>query len=348
MDKSTKKQKIIVFFISVLAVLGFWKNWRGPFIFNWPIEEIPIGEKVIIAAGLSFVVIIFYYLGNWLIGDVRRVYKTSNQRLNTVSTRWVRFLNPLGPFYNLYRHRDLLRQFVRRDIEGRYKGAYLGLIWSLINPLLMLMIYSFIFSVVFKARWRPQGEVNLGEFSITLFAGLIAFNIFSETVNRAPGIIIANPNYVKKVIFPLEILPVSALGAALFHGLISVTILLAGKLLILETFSLTMLLLPLIILPLLCFSLGLAWIFASLGVFLKDTTYAVGIITQILFFMSPIFYPIESVPVRFRPILMLNPLSGILENFRSVLVWDLIPDWGGGSSRSFFPWEFLLLDICGS
>lgn len=193
----------------------------------------------------------------------------------------------------------------------------------------MLLIYSFIFSIVFKARWRPQGEINLGEFAITLFAGLIAFNIFSETVNRAPGLIIANPNYVKKVIFPLEILPVSLLGSTLFHSFISILILIAGRLLVMGSLSPMVLLLPLILIPLLCLTLGLAWILASLGVFIRDTAYAVTIITQILFFMSPIFYPIEAIPKRFRFIIQINPLSGILENSRNVLIWDRLPDWGG-------------------
>ena len=193
----------------------------------------------------------------------------------------------------------------------------------------MLLIYSFIFSIVFKARWRPQSEINLGEFAITLFAGLIAFNIFSETINRAPGLIIANPNYVKKVIFPLEILPVSLLGSTLFHSLISILILIAGRLLVVGSLSPMVLLLPLILIPLLCLTLGLAWILASLGVFIRDTAYAVTIITQILFFMSPIFYPIEAIPKRFRFIIQINPLSSILENFRNVLIWDRLPDFGG-------------------
>jgi lipopolysaccharide transport system permease protein len=285
----------------------------------------------------------FFYLGTWLVRDARRLYPTSNQRLNIPAIRWVRFLNPVVPFLNLYRHKDLLRQFVRRDIEGRYKGSYLGLIWSFINPLFMLLIYSFIFSVVFKARWRPQGQINLGEFAITLFAGLIAFNIFSETITRAPRLIVANPNYVKKVIFPLEILPVSILGSTLFHSLISIAILIAGRLLIKGSLSPMILLLPLILVPLLCLTLGLTWILASLGVFIRDTAYAVTIITQVLFFMSPIFYPIEAIPEKFRFIIKLNPLSGILENFRSVLIWDRLPDFGGWLIQIFISLAIFIL-----
>jgi lipopolysaccharide transport system permease protein len=292
-------------------------------------------RHLLLIAGLFLGLAVFLYLLIWLIRDTRRLYQISYRRLNTVSIHWVRFLNPLGPFYNLYLRKELLGQFVRRDIEGRYKGSYLGLIWSFINPLLMLMIYSFIFSFVFKARWRPGGELNLGEFAITLFAGLIAFNIFSETVNRAPGLIISNPNYVKKVIFPLEILPVSALGSTIFHGLISLAILTAGRILIMGSPSPVIFLLPLVILPLVLFTLGLAWVLASLGVFLRDIAYAVGIITQILLFMSPIFYPLEAIPERFRFILQINPLAGIIENFRCLLIWDRLPDLIGWSFQLF-------------
>jgi lipopolysaccharide transport system permease protein len=329
MKKSGIKQNTTVVIVSFLALFGLWNTLRWQAILNLPFVNIPLWGGFMLSTGVALIFLGIFYYGNWLIGDTRRLYQISNQRLNIPSIRWVRFLNPIGPFYHLYQHKDLLRQFMRRDIEGRYKGSLLGMIWSFINPLVMLIIYSFIFSIVFKARWRPQGEANLGEFAITLFAGLIAFNIFSETVNRAPGLIIANPNYVKKVIFPLEILPVSTLGATLFHGLISVVILISGKLLIMGTLSPMILLLPLVILPLLWLTLGLSWILASLGVFLRDTGYAIGIITQILFFMSPIFYPIEAIPQKYRFVLRINPLSGILENFRYILIWDRLPDLGG-------------------
>lgn len=130
--------------------------------------------------------------------------------------------NPVAMLCDLWHHRYLLYQMIRRDIGQRYRGSYMGMLWSLINPLIMLLIYTFVFSVVFKARWRPTDEVvPLGEFAITLFAGLIPFNLFSEVVNRAPSIVLNYPNYVKKVVFPLEILPVMALGTALFTSMVS-------------------------------------------------------------------------------------------------------------------------------
>lgn len=328
MDRPKRKQKAVLFLIAFIVVFGLWNAFRWSPKSLIPIRDIPIRSKMIIAAWLSFLFLITLYLGNRLLGDARRIYRPSNQRLKIPSIHWIRFFNPIGPFYNLYLLRSILFQFIRRDIEGRYKGSFLGLIWAFINPLLMLMIYSFIFSVVFRVRWQPQGEINLGEFALTLFSGLIAFNVFSETINRAPGVIVSNPNYVKKVIFPLEILPVSALGASVFQSLISIAVLITGKLLIMGSLSPMVLLLPLVFVPLLCLTLGLTWILSSLGVFIRDTTYAVTIITQILFFMSPIFYPIEAIPEKFRFIIQINPLSGILENFRSVLIWDRLPDFG--------------------
>jgi lipopolysaccharide transport system permease protein len=221
----------------------------------------------------------------------------------------------------------LLRQFVRREIEARYRGSALGIVWSLVTPLLMLSIYTFVFSVVLNARWRGEAEGGQGAFAVTLFAGLIAFNVFSEVVNRAPTLIVHHPNYVKKVVFPLEILPVSALGAALFQALINVAILVAANLLITGTISSTLVLLPVAVIPLIGLGLGLGWFLASLGVYLRDIAYIVGLVTQVLFFLSAIFYPVEAVPESLRPLLYLNPLTTIVESFRRTLVWNLAPDW---------------------
>ncbi|HXJ33713.1 MAG TPA: ABC transporter permease [Candidatus Eisenbacteria bacterium] len=240
---------------------------------------------------------------------------------------WYRFLNPLRPMRDLYVHRELLGQFARREIEARYRGSYLGLLWSLITPLVMLATYTLVFSTIFQARWRVDAVPQRGEFALTLFAGLIAFNLFAECVTRAPTLVVANTNYVKNVVFPIQILPVSALGAALFHGVVNVAILLVASLVVFGTLSHTLWLLPVAALPLLAFSLGLSWLLASLGVFLRDTTYAVGMATQILFFLTPVFYRADAVPEPLRTVLGLNPLSNIVEDFRRVLVWSQTPDW---------------------
>jgi lipopolysaccharide transport system permease protein len=241
----------------------------------------------------------------------------------------LRYLNPYAMARNLWRHRDLIRQFTRREIEGRYKGSFLGLFWSFVNPLVLLLIYTFIFGVVFKARWPNAQTDSLSEFALTLFCGLIAFTIFSECVSRAPSLIVGVPSYVKKVVFPLEILPLSLLGSAIFHALVSLVILLVANLVVIGAFRWTIVLLPLIALPLLFLSLGFSWFLASLGVFIRDVGYTVALVVQVLFLMTPIFYPIENLPEPLQSIIRLNPLSSIVENFRRVLLWGWMPSWIG-------------------
>jgi lipopolysaccharide transport system permease protein len=228
---------------------------------------------------------------------------------------------------NLWGYRDLLRQFTRREVLGRYKGSYLGILWSFLTPFLMLAVYTFVFSVVFGARWGNSSSESRVEFALTLFCGLIAFNVFSECISRAPELIVDNPNYVKKVVFPLEILPVSVLGAALIHSLISLVILITGILVFMGTVSWTLAYLPLAYLTLVGLCLGLGWFLAALGVFIRDIGYMVGIVVQVLFFVTPIFFPISAVPPFFQPILLLNPLSAVVENFRRVIIWGQPPDW---------------------
>jgi len=161
------------------------------------------------------------------------------------------YLNPAALVRNLWQHRDLIRQFTQREVEGRYRGSFLGLFWSFINPLVMLLIYTFVFGVVFKARWSQGGQSSLGQFALVLFCGLIPFNVFAECMNSAPTMIVGVPNYVKKVVFPLEILPVSVMGSALFHSAISLSILLVANWLIRGNVQWTLVLLPLVALPLL-------------------------------------------------------------------------------------------------
>lgn len=239
-------------------------------------------------------------------------------------------LNPLALFALLWRHRHLIRQITARELTQRYRGSYLGVLWSFLLPLVMMAVYTFVFSVVFKARWRAETTTapSMGEFALTLFAGLTAFNVFSEVVNRAPSLILSVPNYVKKVVFPLEILPVVAVATALINSFISAGLVILGSLLLQHKVSATLFLLPLAYLPLIFLSLGLCWFLASLGVYVRDVVQVTGIAVQILFFMSPVFYPVSAVPVAVRPILQLNPLTPVLDNFRQVILWGESIHWG--------------------
>jgi lipopolysaccharide transport system permease protein len=231
---------------------------------------------------------------------------------------------------SLWRNRQLIVQMTKREVVGRYKGSAMGLTWSFFNPVFMLVVYTFVFSEIFKSRWGGVGaDDSKTQFALVLFVGMIVLSLFSEVLNRAPGLIISNVNYVKKVVFPIEILPVIAMGAALFHSLISIGVLLAAFTLFNGYLPWTAIFTPLVFLPLVILTTGIAWMLASLGVFLRDVGQTIGIITTVLMFLSPVFYPVTAVPTRFRPFIMANPLTFIIEQAREVLVWGNLPNWFG-------------------
>lgn len=234
---------------------------------------------------------------------------------------------PIAMFRSLWRNRQLILQMARRDISSRYRGSVIGLAWSFINPVLMLLVYTFVFSVVFKARWSTGGNESKTDFAIILFAGMIVFNLFSEIVNRAPGLITSNVNYVKKVVFPLEILPWVALGSALFHTVISLFVLLLAQLILRLSLPWTGIFFPLALLPLIFASVGFAWFLSAIGVFVRDIGQVTGILTTILLFMSAVFYPVSALPEKYQSWLRLNPLVLIISESRKSLVLGQYPDW---------------------
>lgn len=238
------------------------------------------------------------------------------------------FANPTKIGQSLWRHRELIAQLTKLQVLQRYKGSILGLIWSFLTPLAMLIIYTFVFTMIFNIKWEGTITGSHAEFAIALFTGLIAFNFFSESVLAAPNLIVDNPNYVKKVVFPLEILPIVSIASALINVIFSTLILLMGTVVVMGQLPWTLLFLPLVYLPLVLFSLGLSWILASLGVFIRDTGHFLGVFVQMLFFLTPIFYPISAVPENFRFLIYMNPLSIIVNHCRRVMVWGQLPNWG--------------------
>ena len=232
-----------------------------------------------------------------------------------------------GPIRSAVKHRSLLWQFVKRNIAVRYRGSMLGLIWSLVQPLMMLCVYTFVFSVIFKARWGVEHGGGRGAFAIILFCGMAIFNIFSESVGGACNVIVGNTNLVKKVIFPLEILPLAQTLSTFILGMIWFVMLFLGVVLVFGRLSYTMLLLPLILLPLFLFTQGVAYFTASLGVYVRDTFYVVQVVLQILFFMTPIFYPLEAIPPEFRGPLQINPLTILIDEARKVFIYGTLPNW---------------------
>ena len=230
---------------------------------------------------------------------------------------------------SLFNNRQLIYQMTKREVTGRYTGALFGIAWSLVNPVLMLTIYTFVFSMVFKARWGLTSSESKTEFALILFVGLIVFTLFAETINRAPSLILSNVNYVKKVIFPLEILPFINFYVAFLHALISFAVLLMAFFLLNGYLNWTIIFLPMVLIPFVLLTLGTCLFIASLGVFVRDVGHIIGAVTTILMFLSPVFYPISAVPVNFQTWIYLNPLSFIIEQVRAVLMFGIAPDWRG-------------------
>lgn len=243
-----------------------------------------------------------------------------------VSPQDIRSGSILTLFRSLARNRHLLLQLAKREISGRYKGSVLGVTWSFLNPLLMIVVYTFVFSVVFKARWTHMGvEVNKAQFAIVLFAGSIIHSLFAEIAIRSPGLIQSNANYVKKVVFPLEILPIAVMLSAFFHSLVSIAVLVAVFIAVNGFIPWTAIFAPFAMVPFLFFTTGLALIVASLGVFLRDMGQIIGIVVMAMLFLSPVFYPLSALPEAARPWLLLNPLTIPIEAFRDLLIWGTVP-----------------------
>ena len=249
--------------------------------------------------------------------------------MSVVNPHWASPTTLAAALMGTWRHRNLIATLTRREVIGRYRGSLMGVAWSFFHPVIMLLVYTFVFSFVFKARWGANTSESKTDFAIILFAGLIVHAIAAECLMRAPSVIASNANYVKKVVFPLEILPVVTLCSALFHGLVSLGVLLGALLFSKGAIPITTLALPVVLLPFFLMILGATWACASLGVFMRDLGQAMGIIVTVMLFLSPIFYPTSAVPGEFRTLFQLNPLTFFIEQAREVLIWNRWPDWVG-------------------
>jgi len=209
-------------------------------------------------------------------------------------------------------------------VLGRYRGSTLGILWTFFQPLFMLAVYTFVFSVVFKARWQGGGDSKT-EFALILFSGLMVFNFFAECVNQAPNLILNHPNYVKKVIYPLEILPWVILGVAAFNTLVSWCVWMIAYLLLFGLPHASALLFPVAFIPLVLFTTGVCYFLSSLGVYLRDVSQVITILTTALLFLSPIFYNAEMLPPLYQKILLCNPLTSVIANVRGLLLWGNLP-----------------------
>lgn len=238
-------------------------------------------------------------------------------------------LSPAAMLRSLWSNRRLAARLARRDIAARYRGSFGGLLWAVAQPLLMLAVYTFVFSVVFQARWGEGLTQSRTEFAIVLFAGLLVHALVAETWNSAPALVLANANYVKKVVFPLEILPVITLAVALFQCLIGVAVLLAAQWGLQGSVPATAPLFIFTLVPLVLLALGGAWALAALGVYVRDVAQITQIFTTILLFVSPVFFPVSAIPEDLRWAMHANPLSFLMAQARNALVWGNMPNWGG-------------------
>lgn len=232
------------------------------------------------------------------------------------------------PFSALSHHFSLTSELSKRDVLGRYRGASFGLLWSLISPFLMLIVYTFAFGTIMKGRW-PQIEAGHTQFSIILFAGLIVHGFFAECLGKSVGLIVGNPNFVKKVIFPLDILPWPMVFSALFHTFMNLIVFMVLRLIMDGDVAWTTVMFPLVMLPLVIFTLGVSWFMAAAGVYFRDLGQITGVIATAMLFLSSALMPVESVSEKYRWIIQLNPLTFIIDQARNVLLWGQSPDWVG-------------------
>jgi lipopolysaccharide transport system permease protein len=223
---------------------------------------------------------------------------------------------------------ELTWALVQRELAARHKGSFLGTAWLVLNPLLMLLVFTFVFGVVFQARWQDAGGgVSMAEFAVILFVGLTAFQLFADAVNRAPLLVVENANYVKKIVFPLQILPVVTVGAALFQGAVGFALAVVAVFLVTGRLPATSILLPLVLAPYVAMILGIAWFVSALGAYVRDVAPVMTSIVTMLLFVSGIFFPLSALPDWVRGWVMLSPAALPVDMARQVLVFGLLPDW---------------------
>jgi len=233
----------------------------------------------------------------------------------------------LSHYFFPVKHLELIWQLAVREVLQRFRGSWLGLGWALLTPLAMLAVYTFVFRTVLKARW-PAGPDSNTEFALQLFSGLLVFTLFSDIIGRAPRLVIERPNLVKKVIFPLEILPWPAIFSALFHAGLSLLVLLTAVLFMRQGLTIHIVSVPFIVLAFLPLLLGLSWLLAAIGTYVRDLGHIVGLILTPMLFLSPVFYPISALPEMVQRVILFNPLTVIIESMRAAVLGNSWPDMG--------------------
>ena len=228
------------------------------------------------------------------------------------------------PFQSIWGHRSLIRSMVRRDVAGRYAGSYAGAFWTIIHPLMMMLTYWFVFGVVLRTRFGEDGRSS--NFVLYFLAGMMPWLAFSEAAGRAPTIIWEHANFVKKLLFPLEILPVNLTASGLFSEAFGLAIFIIGMIGFGHTPSSTALWLPVLLIPQVLFTLGVCWFLAAMGVFFRDLGQFIGFLLTVWFFITPICYPEDGLPPDYRWLFELNPMFVLVRAYRAVLLEGSPPE----------------------
>jgi lipopolysaccharide transport system permease protein len=240
----------------------------------------------------------------------------------------MRAIGQLSLVRQLWKNRTLLHQLVQRDFSLRFVGGYLGPLWALFNPLLLLSLYSFVFVGVFHMRWGTGPNVS-GNFVVLLFSGLLVHGILAECLTRAPTLITSNPSYVKKIVFPLAMLPPVLVIVALINFSVGFVLLILLQYLSDGQSFIGVLLTPVIIAPFALMVLGISFFLCALGVYIRDITQVTGLIATVTMFGSPVLYPLELVPEKYRIVLFLNPITFVVEQLRDTALLGKPFDWQG-------------------
>lgn len=231
------------------------------------------------------------------------------------------------PLWELPRRLDLIWSLTKRELAARYKGSVLGIVWAILTPVVMIAIFTIIFAGIFKAKFRPAD--SQWDYALYLFCGLLPWSAFQEALNLSSNAVVNRANLVKRVVFPLETLPVSQTLAAMANQMFGTIALLLGILIVRHELHLTMLYLPVLLVPQLLATLGGAWLLASLGVFIRDIVQGISLVLMAWMYLTPIIYPETIVPERYQPLINLNPFTPLIRSYRRIFLDGAAPDWRG-------------------
>src|SRR6195256_1374458 len=233
----------------------------------------------------------------------------------------------LRPLWQLPRRFDLILSLTRRELAARYRGSVLGIVWAVLTPVVMIAIFTIIFAGIFKARFGAGS--SQWDYALYLFCGLLPWNAFQESLQLSATTIVGHANLVKRVVFPLETLPVSLSLAAVANQMFGTVALVVAAIIFRGQMHATLVFLPLLIIPQLIATFGAAWMLASLGVFVRDIVQGITLFLMAWMYLTPIIYPESLVPELYRGIVSLNPFTALVRNYRRIILEGSLPDWRG-------------------